>query len=182
MGGSLLGLLSAEQVQKELKLDDDAIGKIAEVGEKLREEMREQWAGLRDIEDREKRMAKIIEMGEQYDRNAREQLREMLSREQWRRLYQVRMQVRAVADSLANRYVASRLELTDEQKEKAAALQKAAREEMFASFRTMGDLSREERREKYLKMRADADEKALKLLSDEQKKAFEKMKGEKLEL
>ncbi len=181
MRSSLLGLLRLEAVQKELKLDEDTIGKVSEVGEKLREEMRDQWSGLRDL-DAQQRMAKFRELGDQYDQKAREQLRDVLSREQIIRLYRIRLQVRAVADSLTNQYVARLLELTDEQKEKVAKLQKASWEEMFAAFRTMSDLSQEERREKFVKMRGEADKKALELLNDDQKEAFEKMKGEKLEL
>ncbi len=101
------------------------------------------------------------------------------------RLYQIRLQVRAVVDSLASRYVAGKLKLTEEQKEKLAQIDKdvqAKRSELFSSMR---DASREQRSaayEKYRKMRSDADDKALGLLTDEQKKAFEEMKGEKIEL
>ena len=100
-------------------------------------------------------------------------------------LYQIRLQVRAVVESLANTYVARRLEITDDQKEKLAQIDKdmqSARSELFASMR---DVSSEQRGEMYGKLRqigSDADEKALGVLTDEQREAFEEMKGEKIEL
>ena len=42
-GGSLVGLLNMEQVQKELKLDEEQVGKVREVGKNLFSEMREQY-------------------------------------------------------------------------------------------------------------------------------------------
>ncbi len=182
--GSLLGLLRMEQVQKELKLSDEETAKVKTFSEKHRGEMRKQYEGIREIEDREKRRAKWTELRDQSDRKAREALREILPREKMMRLYQIRMQVRAVVDSLASRYVSGKLELTDEQKEKLAQITKdsqAARSKLGS----MRDASEEKRREayaKYRKIRSDANEKALGLLTAEQKEALEKMKGEKIEL
>jgi hypothetical protein len=181
----LLGLLRIEQVQKELKLNDEAVAKVEKLREKIRGEMTEQYSAAREIEDREKRFARYSELRDQYDRKAREGLRDVLAREQMMRLYQIRMQVRAVVDSLENRYVARRLELTDEQKEKVATINKdvrARRSELFSGMRDATDEQRREAFEKYRKIRTDADEKALGMLTDEQKEAFEKMKGEKIEL
>ena len=183
--GSLLGLLTMEKVQKELKLSDEETAKVKTFAEKHRAEMRKQYEGIREIEDREKRRAKYTELRDQSDRKAREAIRDILPREKMMRLYQIRMQVRAVVDTLASRYVAGKLELTDEQKEKLAQITKdsqAARSKLYGSMR---DASEEQRREaftKYRKLRSDADEKALGLLTAEQKEALEKMKGEKLEL
>ena len=124
-------------------------------------------------------------MNDQSDRKAHEAIRKILPREKMIRLYQIRLQVRAVVDSLANKYVSGKLKLTDEQKAKLAQIVKdsqAARSELYGSMR---DASEEQRREayaKYRKIRSDADEKALGLLTAEQKEALEKMKGEKIEL
>ncbi len=181
---TLLGLLSVEKVQKELKLTEEQLAKVKEVSEKLGAEMRKEYAALREIEDRQKRIEKMAELRTQFDRKAREQLGEVIPREQMRRLYQIRMQVRSVLDSLGNRYVAGRLKITDEQKTKLAEITKemqTKRTELFSSAR---DASREERTkmfEKFRKLRADTDKKALALLTDEQKKIFDAMKGEKFE-
>ncbi len=183
--GSLLGLLGIEQVQKELKLNDEAVASVEKLSEKIRGEMTEQYSAAREIEDREKRSAKYAELRDQYDRKAREGISDVLAREQMMRLYQIRMQVRAVVDSLESRYVARRLELTDEQKEKLAKINKdaqAKRSELFGSMRDASDEQRREAFAKYRKLSTEANEQALGLLTAEQKKAFEDMKGEKIEL
>jgi Spy/CpxP family protein refolding chaperone len=187
--GSFLGLLSIEQVQKELKLSEDQTAKVAEIGEKLRAEMKEQYAGLREIEDMQKRRAKMTELGDQLDAKARGQLREVLSREQMMRLFQIRLQVRGTLDALNNTWIAGRLKLTDEQKKKLAELDKATQDKTSEAYTALLNLSQEERREKMAglrekitKMRDEAEQKALGLLTAEQKEALAQMKGEKFEL
>ena len=109
-------------------------------------------------------------------REAREQLHDVVKREQMIRLYQIRLQVRALVDSLANRYVAGRLELTDQQKEKVAQIAKdsqAKQSELFATMRAASGEQRSEVYQKFRQLRSDADEKALGVLTAEQKTAFE---------
>ena len=72
---SLLGLIGIEQVQKELKLNDEAVAKVEKLREKIRGEMTEQYSAAREIKDREKRFAKYAELRDQYDQKAREGLR-----------------------------------------------------------------------------------------------------------
>ena len=183
--GSLLGLLRMEQVQKEMKLTEEQTAKVQQVVEKLGAEMREKYAALREIEDRQEQRAKLTVLRDQFDDKTREQLRDLVEREQMMRLYQVRMQVRPVVDSLANRYVAGRLKLTDEQKTKLAEITKDVQAKQSEVYGTMRDVSREQRTEAYQKLgkiRSDGDEKALALLTAEQKGAFEEMKGKKIEL
>jgi Spy/CpxP family protein refolding chaperone len=183
--GSLLGLLRIEQVQKDLKLSDEVAAKVTELRQKLGAEMREKFAALREIEDREQRRAKMTELSDEFERKAREQLRGVLSREQMMRAYQIRMQVRPAIDSLANRFVARRLELTEEQQQKLAQIGKEVEAKQSELRGTMRDATQEQRTEifqKLRKIRSDANEKALGVLTAEQKEAFEKMKGEKIEL
>ena len=183
--GSLLGLLRMEQVQKEMKLSEEQTAKVQEVVEKLGAEMREQYTALREIEDRQQRMEKTTALSDEFDGKVREQLRDVVEREQMMRLYQIRMQVRPVVDSLSNRYVAGRLEVTDQQKEKLAEIAKdsqAKQSELYATMRDATDEQRSEAFQKLRQIRGDADEKALGVLTAEQKKSFEEMKGEKIEL
>ena len=101
------------------------------------------------------------------------------------RLYQIRMQVRPAADSLANRFVAGRLQLTEEQQQKLAQVAKdvaATQSELRRGMRNATDEQRTEISQKLRATRDEADQKALGLLTGEQKEAFEKMKGEKIEL
>ena len=183
--GSLLGLLRLEQVQKEMKLSEEQTAKVKEIVEKLGTEMREQYTALREIEDRQQRMEKTTALSDEFDGKVREQLRDVVPREQMMRLYQIRLQVRPVVDSLANRYVVGRLELTDQQKEKVAEIAKdsqAKQSELYATMRDATDEQRSEVFQKLRQVRSDADEKALGVLTAEQKAAFEEMKGEKIEL
>ena len=182
---SLLGLLSIEKVQKEVKAKEDQIAKIKTISEKLRAEIRKQYTEARKIEDEAKRRAKFTELRAKYDSDSRKQLHDVLSREQMMRLYQIRMQYRAVTDTLASKYVAGKLKLTDEQKTKAAKIGADSRTKQYAIYRTMRDADekkREEARKKLREISAEADKQALALLTDEQGKAFEKMKGKKFEL
>jgi len=182
---SLLGLLSLEQVQKELKVTEDEVAKVKKIGEKLRDEMRKKYAELRKIEDADKRRAKMNEMREQYDSASRKQLHDVLSREQMIRLYQIRSQYQAVSDTLAGKYVAEKLKLTDDQKTKAAKIGSDARTKRYDIYRTMRGADEKKRAEagkKLAEIRADADKQALELLTKEQRAEFEKMKGKKFEI
>lgn len=184
-GRSFLGLLSQEQVQKELKLSEGQIGKVREIDEKLRKELRPQWTSLRETDDWEKRWAKWKEMVDQFDEKARGQLRDVLSREQLMRLYQIRTQVRGVVATLSREWTANRLKLTDEQKKKVAEIDKATRQKQSEAFQGYRDLSQEERRARFAefgKIRQKADEQALALLNADQKEALKKMQGKKFEL
>lgn len=182
---SLLGLLSLEQVQKEMKLSEEQMTKVQGIVEMLGAELREQYTAAREIEDRDQQRAKMAELRDQSDEKVREQLGDVVQREQLMRLYQIRMQVRPVVDSLANTYVARRLELTDDQKNKLAEINKsveAKQSEVYATMRDANDGQRSEAFQKLRKIRSDADAEALELLTAEQKAAFEEMKGEKFEL
>jgi Spy/CpxP family protein refolding chaperone len=182
---SLVGLLSLEQVQTELKLNEEQTGKVKEIVQKVREEMREPYAALREITDPAKRQAKMAELNTQADQKVRTELRDVLSREQVMRLYQIRIQVGGTLYALSNPRIAQRLNLTDEQKTKAAAIDKATQEKTSALMKEFASLTPEERRERSAelrKIRQKADEEALGLLNAEQKEALTKMKGEPFEL
>ncbi len=182
---SISFLLSQEQVQKELKLNEEQTGKVKQMVQKLREEMREQWTSLREITDQEKRSAKMAELGDQMNRKARTQLQDVISREQMRRLYQIRMQIRGPVYTLNGKRSATRLKLTDEQRKKLAEIDKGLQQKVSEAIKGLRGLSQEERGKRFAelgKLRQKADQDALKLLTAEQKEAFEKMQGKKFEL
>ena len=123
--GSFFHLMSIEQIQKELKLSVEQTAKVRtflrEFPEQTREEMDERATRLmQEIEDVQKRSLKIFELLDWSDEKARRQLIAVLSGEQMIRLYQIRLQVRGALYGLNNKWIAGRLELTDEQKKKAA--------------------------------------------------------------
>ncbi|MHC4176957.1 MAG: hypothetical protein ACYSWU_05595, partial [Planctomycetota bacterium] len=173
---SLIGLLRFAQVQKELKLSDEQKSKVEEIGKKLQAERREQDAALRKIPNPQKRRAKLVQLRKEQDAKAREQLREAISREQLIRLYQIRVQINGTVYALSNEYVASRLKLTDEQKNKVAEIDKNAQQKQRKVFAGLRDASQEERGKamaEIRKIRQSADKEALALLTAEQKEGLE---------
>jgi len=183
--GSLLGLLGMGQVQKELKLSEEQVAKATKLSEEVRAEMREQFSSLREIEDRQKRRAKMTELAEQFDCKAREKLPGVLNKEQMTRLNQIHMQTRPAVQSLGDKGVADQLKLTEEQKKKLAQINKhmqAKQSELYSGMRGASREQRTEMFEKFRKIRGEADKQALGVLTAKQKEAFEKMKGKKIEL
>ena len=185
----LMGLLRIEQVQEEIELTDEQAAKVKQLAEKLMGAMREQYAGIREIEDDQQRQAKRAELTEAWETKVQARLRELLPREQLIRLYQIRLQVAGVVYGLNHPFVAGRLELTDEQKQKAAALDEETQQGRRDVFSGMRDVSQEERtkkwgeaREKLTKLRAADDENAIALLTAEQAEAYRALLGEKFEL
>lgn len=126
------------------------------------------------------------ELSDQLDTKLREQLRGVdLQREQMMRLFQIRLQVNAVSDSLANERLASRLEITDEQKQKFVEINKELQSKQTELYAKMSNASQGERGSMYQELRqlrTDADQKALGVLTAEQKTSFEEMKGKIIEL
>ena len=184
-GSSMLGMLRLDQVQTEIKLTDEQKSKVNAVAEEIMEGMRDQYSQLRDIEDRAQRNEKRNELDKQVDSKAREQLRDVLEREQVMRFFQIYMQVRPAMEILAIEQIASRLEVTEEQKKKLAEVKKETEAKQAKLFAEMRDASQEERRElspKFRQLGTDANEKAVGVLTEDQRKKFDEMKGEKFEL
>lgn len=188
-GADLMGLLRIEQVQEEIELTDEQAAKVKELGEKLMNAMRGQYTEIREIEDDQQRQAKRAQLTEAWETKVQAGLGELLPREQLIRLYQVRLQVAGVVYGLNHPFVAGRLKLTDEQKQRAAALDEETQQGRRDVFSGMRDVSQEQRtskwaeaREKLAKLRAAADEKALALLTAEQAEAYRALLGEKFEL
>ncbi|MDP6046063.1 MAG: hypothetical protein QGH94_15715 [Phycisphaerae bacterium] len=157
---SLLGLLSIDQVRDELKVNEEAAGKIKAISEKLRAGMRGKYTELRKIKDDAERRAAYEKLRTEYDSSSRKQLGEVLAREQMIRLYQIRSQYRAVSDTLASKYVAGKLKLTDDQKTKAAKIGADSRAKRYAIYRTMrgaDEAKRTEARKKLSEISAQAD-------------------------
>ncbi len=144
-------------------------------------EMREKFAGLREMEDREQRRAKMTELSDELDQKAREQLREVLS---------------PGADDVAVSDSHAGPPRGGESDESACCWQTPAHggttaevgpnqqgrggEAVGTAWQGMRDATDEQRTEVFQKLgkiRSDADEKALGVLTAEQKEAFEKMKG-----
>ncbi len=192
-GGSPLNLLRLEQVRKELELLEDQTAKLNELAQKVQGEMRERFAGLRELEPDERR-AKMEELREELQKRTEQlekDVQEILLPHQLARLEEIRLQLMGLR-ALQDPKVVKALGITEAQTAKMQEVQQAAREDMgslFEQMRGMRELSEEERaarreemRKKLEQARAQIEKKVLAVLSDEQQATFEKMKGEPFEL
>jgi len=186
-------LLQIEQVQKEIELLDDQKAKLRDLAEKTQGQLREQFAGLRDLPE-DQRRAKMEELRKQMETRAQELQKEVegiLLPHQIKRLKEIRIQMMGLR-ALEDAEVAKALGITDAQKEKLAAVREEASQAMRGSmedFRGLRDLPEDQRREKMNEMREkmekarqEVEAKVLGVLSDEQRKTFEEMKGKKFEI
>lgn len=187
--GTFLGLLSVQKVQQELKLSDEQVAEVKQLSETSRAEARKKYAALREIEDRDQRRDKMARLAERRDEQARGQVRKVLSNEQMIRLYQIRLQIRGAVDGLNTAWLAKRLKLTPEQKEKAAELAKRTQEKISKAYGRLRDVMRQGRREKLddalqnvHKIRSNANQQATALLTAEQRKTFGELVGEQFRL
>lgn len=192
-GGSALNLLRIEQVRKELELLEDQTAKLNELAQKVQAEMRERFAGLRDL-DPEQRRAKMEELrGELEKRNQQleAEVQQILLPHQLTRLEEIRIQLLGLR-ALQDPKVVKALGITDAQQKQIEEIQQTVRQNMsslFEQMRGMRDLSEEERaarreemRKQFEQARTGIEQKVLGVLSAEQKATFEKMKGKPFEL
>ncbi len=192
-GGGLSGLLRMEEVQKELKLDDDQKKELAAIAEETMAEITKLMpnrgpgapggasgappggrfgAGM-SPEEMEKWQASMASLRAK----AEAKLSEILDPAQLDRLMGLSIQ-RDGTRSFNSKLVAERVGITDDQKTKIAEIEKAAGEEMRALF--SGGPSEDG----FTKMQAiqkGTDEKVMALLNDKQKAEVETLKGEKFE-
>ncbi len=192
-GGSPLMLLRLEQVQKELELVDEQKQKLQTLGEETMKKMREQFAGMRDLAEDERRAQyeKLREKMQEQTKELEKKVEGILLPHQIDRLKQIQLQIQG-SRALADEKVVEALGITEEQKTKFNEIRDAMRQKMQgvgAKFRELRDLEEDQRRAKSEELRARmreaaeaAKEKALSVLSDEQRQTLEKMKGEKFEI
>jgi Spy/CpxP family protein refolding chaperone len=165
-GGGTLFLLTQKSVQEELKLSDDQVKKVTDLGEKAREE----FGKLRDL-SREERQQKAAELSKANDKA----VAEILQPNQLKRLKQIHWQQQG-ARAFGDPEVADALKFTDQQKDKIKAVQEEAQKEMSALRQSGGD--REEVRKKSEELRKATNDKLMGLLTDEQKTKWKELTGE----
>lgn len=168
-----MGLLRDENVQKDLELVDEQKTKLTALAEKVREDMRAQFQGfdfgsLRDLSE-EERTAKFAEMREKSQKvvtAAQSELDQILLPHQKERLKQITVQSQLrrqdTSEALTSGALAEQLGITDEQKEKLRAKQ----EEVQASIR-----------EKFEKIRQEAQNDLFSVLTPEQQAKLKSMIG-----
>ncbi len=167
-GGDLFGLLNNESVQKELEVVPSQLDDIRELGQDMRESMREMFQGMRNASEDERR--------EMFDklRTAREDmekdLEKVLMPAQLQRLKQIQVQQQSRGRggvSFSNPRIAEALGLTEAQ---------------LADMRDKAEELQTEMREKIEELRKQADEELLQMLTPEQQKKWKEMMGDPFEM
>jgi hypothetical protein len=199
-GGGNVSLLGMAEVQKEIAISDDQKKLLDDLQADLRDQFRTAFGDFQNLseeerrkrfedfqkmseEERRKQMDEFRKKGEEVTKKADEMLGMILDEKQLDRLSQLRLQREGV-DSLSRDEVAKKLGLSEAQRAKLKKIQDDARSADQDFFRNMRNLSDEERREAFTKMREQRDKRRadlLAVLSDAQKESWEKMQGKKFE-
>ena len=161
-GGGVTGLLMMKEVREELKLDEDQVAELEDLGKAMMESMknmRPQGGGggggggqPPNPQDIQAMMAKVQKANEENEAK----VEEILDPKQFDRLVGLYIQ-RANLQSLNTKLVATRLGITEEQKTKMAVIAKANGEKMREIFQGWFG---PDAREKMGKRREDAREDA----------------------
>ncbi len=168
-------LATLDEVQSDLKLSDEQKTEVAAINDKLREERRGLFGGGFG------QFSQIRDDMDKLNRKASDEVDAKLDDAQKQRLQQIAIQVNGPA-ALGDPSVVAQLNLSDEQMKKleeARAENNKAVENAMSDF---GDLSRDERREKFRTLSETADSNLLGVLTDDQKKKFDEMKGQKIDV
>lgn len=158
-------LLRQADVHKDLKLTPAEIKKIDDFADK-------QWAKAQEIgrEGEPERDREFAEMTKENERF----IDGVLTKPQRQRLDEITLQVAGLL-WVTRPGVASKLELTDEQKQKAAQLQKTARQETEELLHATKD---EQKEEKLSELRRTSRERLMTLLTDAQEAKWRQMTGQ----
>jgi Spy/CpxP family protein refolding chaperone len=168
-------LATLDEVQTELKLSDEQKTQVADINDALGEDRSALFGGDFGA------FSEIRPEMDRLNREASGEVDKVLDDNQRKRLQEIAIQVNGPA-ALNDPSVVEQLKLTDEQKQKledVRAENNKAAEEAMADF---GEMSREERREKFRDLSETAGEKLLGVLTDEQKEQFEQMKGAEIDV
>jgi len=175
MGGAgVTGLLMMKEVREELKLDEDQVAELEDLGKAMMESMknmRPQGGGGQppNAQDRQAMMEKMQKANEENEAK----VEEILDPKQFDRLVGLYIQASKL-QSLNSKLVATRLGITEDQKTKMAEIAKANGEKMRELFQ--GGFG-PDAREKMGKMRDEAEAKIKEVLTDKQKQDMEALKG-----
>ena len=169
---SSVRLATADEVQAELKLSDEQKDRVAEINDKLRDDVRDAFQGGGGFEQMQK-----------LNQEASAKLAEVLDEGQQKRLLGISIQVNGPG-SLVEPAVLKELNVSEEQKTKLADVREAGMRSFLDAFQEMRekDLSRDEMRPKFDELRRDTDEKLMAVLTSEQQAQLESLKGEPVEI
>lgn len=182
--GDKASLLRSDQVLKELKVSDEQKGKFEGILADYRDQGRELFSGLRDIDrdEREKAMAELRKKQDALRKKTEKKLDSLLTKEQVTRLDEIVLQQKGVR-GLIDAPVAAALKLSEEQVGKIKAVFKTQEDEqrkLFEGARGRGGGGRggfREIGEKMEKVRKDTETNTLAVLTKDQKEKFAALKG-----
>lgn len=168
-------LATLDEVQSDLKLTDEQKTQIADINDKLREERRGLFgSGFGQFNQIRADMDKL-------NREASAEVDAKLDDTQKQRLQEIAIQVNGAA-ALNDPSVVEQLNLSDEQKKKLEEVRADNSKAVEDAMSDFGDLSREERRDKFRTLSETSDSNLLGVLTDEQKKNFDEMKGTEIDV
>lgn len=174
-GGGLLGEVQNEATRSEIKLTDEQLQKLQEIGESAtgnREQFGELIGRMQAAESEEARNAIRDEMRakmEETRSQAEAKMKAVLTEEQFQRLNQIRLH-REGTRALGREDIQGELGLSDQQKAQLQALQ----DERSQRFREMGFGASEEDREK---MRVEFEQKTMNILTAAQREQWQQKLG-----
>jgi hypothetical protein len=174
------GFLMAPNVQKDLKLSDEQIGKVQGVLREVNEKHADERTAIREL-PQEERPAKQIALSKTITEEVKTAL--ALSADQSKRFDQIALQARGF-QAFMDPTVIEKLKVTDEQKSKIREIAEASRAG-GGGFANLKDASEEERAAAFKKMAETRKENMAKvtaLLTDDQKKAWKDLTGEPIEI
>jgi uncharacterized protein YajQ (UPF0234 family) len=175
MGGPA-NLLANPAVQKELKLSDEQVGKATALATSTREKMTEMRSALEGLEGQE-RMTKQTELMKPITEENTKKIKGFLKDEQYTRLTQIDLQQRGVAGAVADKELAKKLSVTEEQTTKIRSLMTDMQADMQELRQSAGN-DFAAMQPKITALRAETNKKVVALLSDDQKKTWKEMTGE----
>jgi hypothetical protein len=188
-GSNLATLLGNEAVQKELGLEGDKLEKAKGLREEYQAEFRKAmptdgFAGLRDLPEAE-RAAKMAELRTKMTTASAEvaatmkpKVKEVLTAQQFERLQQIHVQAEGIR-ALNDADVVKSLDISKEQTDKIAAIEKESSDKRRELFRDGGN---EGAREKLTALTKERDEKTLAVLSADQREKFSQLKGKEFDV
>ena len=175
---SMAQLLQVEKVQQELKLSDEQKQQAEQIADDLRSKAREAFQGGGPGQEA---FAQMREASQQAD----QKVAELLKDEQSKRLEEIRLQVAGPSILAFDRELAQKLNVTQDQRQKAREILEAQGEKTREAFQNAEGEGRERfeaAREKIEQIRKETDEQLVAVLTDEQKQQWKEMTGKPFEL
>lgn len=178
-GGGGANLLSNKSVQKELKVTDEQAEKLNAFGREMMEKQREEFEGLRDLSQEERR-EKMQELARTRAAELVKGMGGILKPEQVKRFEEIQLQ-QSGAGAFSSPRVQEKLKLTDDQQSKLREINQESGQSMREAFQD-NPSDREGAMKEIAALRKQATEKAVGVLTDDQKKAWKEMTGEPFEV